>query len=77
MDVDVSRLRQLIRRAEESREDHVQAILQERGPLRRGSIAYSCQFGIPSRVIRHAATPQSDCVMQNTVGCRTAAIVFA
>jgi hypothetical protein len=38
MDVDVSRLRQLIRQAEQSRQDHVQAILQERGPLRRGSI---------------------------------------
>jgi len=38
MDADVSRLRQLIRQAEESRRDHVQAILQERGPLRPGSI---------------------------------------
>jgi len=38
MKADTSRLKQLIRQAEESRQDHVQAILREDGPLRSGSL---------------------------------------
>jgi hypothetical protein len=38
MKTDASRLKQLIREAEESRSDHVQGILQEQGPLRSGSL---------------------------------------
>lgn len=38
MKADVSRLRQHLLQAEESRADSVQAILQEQGPLRSGSL---------------------------------------
>jgi len=52
MNIDTSRLRLLIRQAEESRQDHVQAILQERGPLRCGSVV---------RVQRKCGKPTCHC----------------
>lgn len=50
--MDVSRLRQSIRQAEEARQDHVQAILQERGPLRPGCIV---------KVLRKCGKPTCRC----------------